>query len=118
MNNIVKTTLFTTAFALVSAPVAIAEPTAFEVTIEYDKSLLATEAGSAKVLKSIKKQAKQACLMSRSTTMETIIDRACVKDVVTKSITKIQDVQLEQGLETARSFASLEGSLSSAPEQR
>lgn len=118
MNNTVKTALFTTAIALFAAPAANAEIVPIEVTVEYDSNLLATEAGAADVMTSIKAQAKDACIMSRTLTTATIVDYDCVEEVVAKTVTKIQEAQIEQGREMARTFASLEGSLSSAPEQR
>ena len=95
------------AAAVMLSPMAVAETlTPITVSIEYDKDLLASDAGAAVVMNSITTQAKKACTTYVPVFGGNYTDRSCVKDIVSSAIRKIHEQQALEGRDTADVFAS------------
>ena len=92
------------ALAVAFSPVAVAEPQEISVNLSYDGKLLSEEAGAKSVMKSLKAQARDACVYSTAITHVETIDRDCVTDIVTKAVNKIVIEREAAGLETADVF--------------
>ena len=92
------------ALAVAFSPVAIAEPQEISVDLSYDGKLLNEEVGAKSVMKSLKAQARDACVYSSAITNIKMIDRDCVSDIVTKAVNKIVVEREAAGLETADVF--------------
>lgn len=103
-----KTLVTLFAAAAFAAPFAQAEGTPITVELEYDATLLATEAGAKSVLKSIKAQAADACSFSAPVTRATMIDRECRNDLVEKAIGEIRLAAIENGQTATYVFAALD----------
>lgn len=100
-----KTLVTLFAAAAIAAPFAHAEGTPITVELEYDATLLATEAGAKSVLKSIKAQATDACSYAAPVTRAQMIDRDCRNDLVEKAIGEIRLAALEDGQTATYVFA-------------
>lgn len=96
------------AAATLAAPFAHAEGTPITVELKYDSTLLATETGAKSVLKSIKKQAAEACAFVMPVTGMPSFDRVCRDDLVNKAIGEIRLAALEDGQALTYVFASLD----------
>ena len=94
------------ALAVAFSPIAIAESQAFSVDLSYDGGLLSEEAGAISVMKSLKSQARDACVYNSALTHIETVDRACVNDIITKAVNKIVLEREAAGLETADVFMS------------
>ncbi|MEH6490239.1 UrcA family protein [Hyphomonas oceanitis] len=94
------------AAAVILSPVAFAEAqTPITVEIQYDKDLLALDAGAPVVMASIKAQAKKACTSYVPVFGGNYTDRSCVNDIVSAAVSKINEQQALEGRETADEFA-------------
>jgi len=96
-----------TAAALVT-PTVQAEGTPITVEFTYDSTLLASEAGAKRVLKSIKAQATDACSFSKALTGMPSFDRDCRNDLVGQAIGQIRLAAVEGGQALTYVFASAE----------
>ena len=105
-----KTIVTLLAAAALAVPFAYAEGTPITVELKYDSTLLATESGAKSVLKSIKKQAADACSYSMPVTALPTFDRTCRDNLVNQAIGKIRLAALEDGQAASYVFASLEDS--------
>jgi UrcA family protein len=107
------------AAAMILTPLAVAgEKTPITVDISYDKTLLASEAGAAKVLKGIKSQAKAACTSYTPTASGFYTDTLCAKSVVASAVSKIKEQQAQDGFATSGVFASNSAMILADAEQR
>ena len=107
------------AAAMLLAPMASAgETTPITVDIAYDKAMLATEAGAAEVLKSIKSQAKAACTTYSASASGFYTDSKCTKSVVASAVSKIKELQAQEGLAASGTFASNDVMVLADAEQR
>lgn len=95
------------AIALAVAPTAAANTTEISVELEYDSTLLATEAGAEEVISSLNLQARTACTYRSSVTFVQQVDRSCVKSLLSNAATEIIAERETEGLETADTFARL-----------
>lgn len=96
-----------TSFA-VATPIATSETTPITVKFEYDSDLLATMDGAKTVLRSINKQAKNACSMPNAGSYAPSIDRACVKSLKASAIEKISSEMAAKGKKATYVFAQAE----------
>lgn len=103
-----KTLVSLFAVAALAAPVAYAKGTPISVTIEYDSTMLATEAGAKSVLATVTAQATEACSYRKPVSGAISFDRTCRDDLVEKAIGMIRLAALEHGQATSYVFASLE----------
>ena len=92
------------ALAVAFSPVAFAEPQEISVNLTYNGKLLTEEAGAKSVMKSLKAQARDACVYSTAITHVEMIDRDCVDDIVTKAVNTIVVERDAAGLKTADVF--------------
>ncbi|MEO1324600.1 MAG: UrcA family protein [Pseudomonadota bacterium] len=103
-----KTVATLIAAVAMAAPFAQAEGSPITVQFTYDSTLLSTEEGAKTVLKSIKKQAVEACSFKKAITGMPSFDRDCRDDLVEKAIGEIRLAALEDGQATTYVFASVE----------
>ena len=103
-----KTVATLIAAAVMVAPFAHAQGTPITVQLTYDSSLLSSESGAKAVLKSIKKQATEACSYKKPVFGTPSFDRACRAALVEQAISEIRLAALEEGQATTYVFASLD----------
>lgn len=103
-----KTVATLLAAAVMVAPFAQAQGTPITVKLTYDSNLLSSESGAKVVLKSIKKQATQACSYKKPVFGTPSFDRACRDNLVEQAISEIRLAALEDGQATTYVFASLD----------
>ncbi len=100
------------------APAAFADSSQeITVVLEYDSSLLASEAGAAQVLASLESQADRACLRERALIVTERIDEACASDLVAKAVAGIQSNEADAA-PLAGIFATEPAMIVAALEQR
>lgn len=96
-----------TSFA-VATPIATSETTPITVDFQYDSALLATIDGAKSVLRSIDKQAKEACSMPNASSYAPSIDMSCVKSLKTSAIETISAEMALKGKKATYVFAQAE----------
>lgn len=105
--------------AVALAPAAFADSSKeITVALEYDSSLLSSDAGAAQVLASLEAQADRACLRSRTLLVTERIDEACATDVVAKAIAEIHSKESAGAAPLAGIFATEPAMILAALEQR
>lgn len=100
--------LFAAAALAACVPFAASAETLTPVTvsIEFDHTLLASDAGAESVLADMRQQARDACTSpGYKFGRGPVTDRACANDVMSKAAVKILQEREEMGLETAPAFA-------------
>lgn len=114
-----------TVSTLLAAGVVALAPAAFAdsskeitVTLEYDASLLSSEAGAAQVLASLESQADRACLRERALLVTERIDEVCATDLVAKAVAEIHSSESNAGMPLAGIFATEPAMILAALEQR
>ncbi|MEO1100824.1 MAG: UrcA family protein [Pseudomonadota bacterium] len=114
-----------TVSTLLAAGVVALAPAAFAdsskeitVSLEYDSSLLSSEAGAAQVLASLESQVDRACLRERSLIVTERIDEACATDLLAKAVAEIHNNEADAAVPLAGIFAAEPAMVLAALEQR
>ena len=85
-----------TACMALSAPAFADQPQTLDVEIQFDNRALETVEGASLVLKSIEKQASQACSYARPISGAPRTDADCAETVVLKAVAQINDAELSR----------------------
>lgn len=103
-----KPTATILAAALILSPAAFAQaPTEVTLHVSYDPQLLASEAGSAELVRTLRREARKVCSHTIVITGTPYTDRVCVDNLVTEAIRQIHSDQSAAGQAIAPAFEQL-----------